>query len=99
IRVLAMDVSPDGSTIASNASGSVHIWRASDGVLLRTITATNTFCVAYSPDGSIISTGTQLFNAATGALIRNLNWPSGTVSSTTFTRDGRAVVAGGEDFP
>ena len=99
IRVLGMAFSPNGLTVASNASGRVHIWRVSDGALLRTITATNQSAVAYSPDGIILSTGTQLFNAATGALIRNLAWPSGTVTSTTFTKDGRAVVAAGEDFP
>jgi WD40 repeat protein len=100
IRVLGMDVSPDGTTAASNASGNVHIWRLSDGALLRTITATNGTAIAYSPDGTKISTGTQVFNAATGALIRNLNWPStGSVTSTTFTQDGSAVVVGGEDFP
>jgi WD40 repeat protein len=100
IRVLGMDVSPDGTTAASNSQGSIHIWRLSDGTRLRTFTATNRSAVAYSPDGKIISTGTQLFNAATGALIRNLNWPAtGSVTSTVFTKSGNAVVVGGEDFP
>jgi WD40 repeat protein len=100
LRVLAIAYSPDGATIASNSGGNVHLWRVSDGTLLRTIVATNVFAVAYSPDGTLISTGTQLFNAATGALVRNLAWPAGgSVTTTTFTKDGRAVVAGGEDFP
>jgi WD40 repeat protein len=99
IRVLAIAYSPDGTTVASNASGFIHLWRVSDGTLLRTITATNTFTVAYSPDGSLISTGTQLWNAATGALVRSLAWPSGDVTTTTFTHNGSEVVAAGEDFP
>jgi WD40 repeat protein len=98
-RVFAVSYSPDGANVASNASGHVHIWRVADGALLRTIEATNHNALAYSPDGTIISTGTQLFNAATGALIRNLTLPTGSVTSTTFTRDGRAVVVAGEDFP
>jgi len=100
IRVLAIAFSPDGTAVASNASGFIHVWRVSDGTLLRSITATNTFTVAYSPDGQLISTGTQLWNASTGALVRNLAWPSGgDVVSTTFTKNGAAVVDGGEDFP
>src|SRR5262249_55518066 len=45
-------------------------------------------------------TGTALYNAATGALVRTLTWPSGgSVTCTAFTHDGQAVVVGGEDFP
>jgi len=100
IRVLGIAYAPDGTNVASNASGFIHIWRVSDGTLLRTITATNTFTVAYSPDGHLLSTGTQIFDASTGALVRNLAWPAtGTVDATVFTHDGTAVVAAGEDFP
>jgi WD40 repeat protein len=99
IRVLAIAYSPDGTAVASNAQGNIHVWRVSDGALLRSFTATNTFTIAYSPNGQLISTGTQLWNASTGALVRNFGWPSGTVSSTTFTKDGAEVVDGGEDFP
>jgi WD40 repeat protein len=99
IRVLGMSYSPGGQTVASNASGRVHIWRVADGVLVRTITATNQTAIAYSPDGTLLSTGTQLWNAATGALVRTLAWPSGSPVATTFTRNGAAIISGGEDFP
>jgi WD40 repeat protein len=100
LRVLGMAYSPDGRNVASNASGNVHIWRVADGVLLRTIAARSHSAIAYSPDGTLLSTGDQLWNAATGALVRTLAWPSsGSVVTTTFTRNGAAVVTGGEDFP
>lgn len=99
-RVLALAYSPDGKTIASNASGSIHVWRVSDGALLLTIASVNQFAVAYSPDGTKLTTGYELFNATTGALIRRFAWPSGgDITGVTFNKDGSAVIAGGEDFP
>jgi WD40 repeat protein len=99
-RVFALAFAPDGKTLASNASGTIHIWRVSDGALLRSIETVNQSALAFSPDGRFLTTGFELFDAASGALIRSLPWPTGgDVSSVTFTKDGSAVVAGGEDFP
>jgi WD40 repeat protein len=98
-RVLALAFSPDGRNVASNASGKIDVWRVSDGALLKTISSVNPFAVAYSPDGRLLTTGFELFDATTGALVRKLPWPAGgDVSGVTFTKDGSAVVAGGEDF-
>src|SRR5262245_14823608 len=36
-RISAMSFAPDGNTLASNVSGNIHVWRVSDGTLLRTI--------------------------------------------------------------
>ena len=99
-RISGMSFAPDGNTLASNVSGNIHIWRVSDGVLLRTIVTNGRGKgVAYSPDGRLISTGTELFDAGSGALVQTLVWPSGSVTSTVFTHDGKAVVVAGEDFP
>jgi WD40 repeat protein len=99
-RISAMSFAPDGATLASNVSGNIHIWRVSDGTLLATIVTNGSGKgLAYSPDGRLISTGTQLFDAASGTLVQTLVWPSGSVTSTVFTGDGKAVVVGGEDFP
>lgn len=99
-RISAMSFAPDGNSLASNVSGNIHVWRVADGTLLLTILGTGGGKgIAYSPDSKLISTGTALYDAASGALVRTLTWPSGSVTCTAFTRDGRAVVVGGEDFP
>jgi len=99
-RISAMSFAPDGNTLASNVSANIHVWRVADGTLLLTILGTGGGKgIAYSPDGKLISTGTALYDAASGALVRTLAWPSGTVTCTAFTHDGQAVVVGGEDFP
>ena len=99
-RISAMSFAPSGDTLASNVSGNIHVWRVADGTLLLTILGTGGGKgLAFSPDGKLISTGTALYDAATGVLVRALTWPSGSVTCTTFTRDGNAVVVGGEDFP
>jgi WD40 repeat protein len=98
-RVFGVAYSPDGANLASNASGTIHIWRVSDGALLRTMTSTSTHAIAYSPDGALLTTGRDLFQASTGAHLRTFAWPSsGSVVSAAFTRDGGEVVVGGEDF-
>lgn len=99
-HITAMSFAPSGDTLASNVSGNIHVWRVADGTLLLTIIGTGGGKgLAFSPDGKLISTGTALYDAATGALVRTLTWPSGTVTCTTFTHDGQAVVVGGEEFP
>jgi WD40 repeat protein len=95
-----MSFAPDGNSLASNVSGNIHVWRVADGTLLLTILGTGGGKgIAFSPDSKLISTGTALYDAASGALVRTLSWPSGSVTCTVFTRDGQAVVVGGEDFP
>jgi WD40 repeat protein len=99
-HISAMSFAPDGKTLASNVSGNIHIWRVSDGVLLQTILGSGGGRgLAFSPDGKLISSGTALYDTGTGALVRMLTWPSGSVTCTVFTRNGEAVVVGGEDFP
>jgi WD40 repeat protein len=99
-HITAMSFAPDGNTLASNVSGNIHVWRVADGTLLQTILGTGGGRgIAFSPDSKLISTGTALYDAASGALVRTLSWPSGSVTCTVFTHDGQAVVVGGEDFP
>jgi WD40 repeat protein len=98
-RVLAMAISPDGQRIVSNASGTLNVWRVSDGALLLSIASVNQFAVSFSRDGRYITTGFELFDSTTGALVRNFPWPAGgDISAVTFTKDGSMVIAGGEDF-
>lgn len=96
-RVFAVAFSPDGARVASNASGTIHVWRIADGAQLVSIANVNQFALAYSPDGQFLTTGFELFDAQTGALVRRFTGQTGGVSAVTFTRDGGAVVAGGED--
>jgi WD40 repeat protein len=98
-RISALSFAPNGETLATNVSGNIHVWRVSDGTLQLTILGLGGGKgLAYSPDGKLISTGTQVFDAVDGSLVQTLAWPSGAVLSTAFSHDGLSVVAGGEDF-
>lgn len=98
----AVAFSPDGGLVASGSSDhTTKIWRASDGVLLRTLTQCSgvgcrgVSAVAFSPNGQIIAAAGRsldMWNAADGTLIRRLN---GTRSALAFSPDGQLIAAAG----
>jgi WD40 repeat protein len=104
--------SPDGTLLAtgnmSNQTGAVHIWRLSDGLLLRELDGigSSTYDVAFSPDGLTLAAvgfaGTdgvtaKIYDVASGALIRTLPTHSGDYSdSVAFSPDGSVIATGGE---
>ncbi|HNT35416.1 MAG TPA: hypothetical protein PKH07_10515, partial [bacterium] len=55
------------------------------------------YSVAFSPDGTKILTGANLWDATTGALIQTLEGHTGTVTSVAFSREGREIITGGTD--
>ena len=60
------------------------------------------YCVAFSPDGSRVVSGSEdntvrIWNVATGESEAELKGHSGRVSSVVFSPDGSHVVSGSED--
>jgi WD40 repeat protein len=97
----------DGSeVVTASADRALRVWRVPGGKLVRVVrlTATPT-SAAFSPDGRLLlatSKGraagkgrAQLFDAATGRLVREL--PVDDVTTAAFSPDGALVVTGLDD--
>ena len=102
--------SPDGELVASGGGGPLRYlflhYTATGQELWYAYTGTYITDVAYSPDGGIIGTGgtdnnIQLWDAATGTLVRTLSGHTDDVSCIAFSPDGAMLVsgAGGWDEP
>jgi WD40 repeat protein len=97
--------SPDGGLIASaGAEGTVKLWRAADGALLRTLTGHDGDVngVAFSPNGSYVASagadGTvRVWRTQDGRLLHTLVGEGGIVLSVAFAPDSQLVASGSED--
>jgi WD40 repeat protein len=97
--------SPDGGLIASaGAEGTVKLWRAADGALLRTLTGHDGDVngVAFSPNGSYVASagadGTvRVWRVQDGQLQHTLTHGGGIALSVAFAPNGQLLASGGED--
>ncbi len=96
----AICFAPDGKTIAS-AGGSIRIWNAADGKLLREIGNSDIFTVAFSPDGRTIAAGLGpdvfFWDPQSGREIRHLTGKGNRIVKLTFASDGNVLVCGDAD--
>ncbi len=95
---------PDGRSLASASDdGTLRIWTADTGSLLRTINAGSRMLdVCYSPDGRRLASAStnrvvQVWDAATGRSIAKLKGHTQWVSSLCFSPDGRRLASGSRD--
>ena len=101
--VRAVDFSPDGHRIVSgDAGGKIRMWDLASGASQeRSGSQLGVSSVAFGLDGrTIVSSGVgddriRIRNADTGAGIAVLKDPSGAVSATATSPDGRTIVDGG----
>jgi WD40 repeat protein len=98
--------SPDGRTIISSKySGSVEVWDANTGRLLRNLPTIHMLppnTVNYSPDGRTIVTTSndrtaRVWNAVTGELLHTLTGHTSWVNSATYSPDGRHILTASTD--
>lgn len=109
-RVVALDFSPDGQTIATGGgvpsrSGEVKLWRTSDGGLVREISPSHSdtvFSVAFSPDGKLLATAgadkfVKIFDAGSGKLVKQLSGHTHYVLGVSWRANGREIASSGAD--
>jgi WD40 repeat protein len=103
--VFALAYSPDGRILATGnpkTKGSVKLWDAADGTLIRTIEGTS-YCssMSFSPDGKRLAAAEhntiRLWNVADGTLARTLEGHAHNVFSIAYSPDGKRLGSGGWD--
>jgi serine/threonine protein kinase len=82
----------------------VDLGRVSDGSLVRTLTGhtDGVFSVSFSPDGSLLASGSgddtiKLWRVSDGSLVRTLTGHTDGVRSVSFSPDGRLLASGSWD--
>ena len=97
--VLALDFSPDGSTLAAgDLDKSLVLWDLKRRTAHVTVASHRVTGVAFSPDGKTLAScgsdgNVHLWHAATGGEMATLP-NSCTVTSVVFSRDGQTLAAG-----
>jgi WD40 repeat protein len=97
--------SPDGELLAAGTgTGEVHIWRAANGMPLRTLKGLTDWIwsIVFSPDGRILASGgsdqtVRLWDVNTGQLLANLQEHTNRLRSIAFSPTGRMLASAGED--
>lgn len=106
-NTLAVSYSSDGQMVAAAGNSKVKVWRASDGMLLRTFDRYRTLSLVrfsrstdspdvlaiYGQDSDDVN-GVKLWRVADGALLLNIPFPITGVSTIDLTPDGQTLVVG-----
>jgi WD40 repeat protein len=121
LHTLAVALSPDGRLLATG--GIVHrssrekvvdppvrLWELASGQEVATLQghAESTLCLAFSPDGRLLASGSgdrwsdddhtvRIWDVATARELRRFEAHRGMVNAIAFTPDGRSVVSASED--
>ncbi|MBC7318837.1 PD40 domain-containing protein [Candidatus Bipolaricaulota bacterium] len=103
-RIRCVTYSPDGKWLAVGTSIRVEL-READTLELAALLTGHTepvLSVAFSPDGSLLASGSwdgtiKLWNVATGEELRTLTGHTGYVYSVAFSPDGKILASGSDD--
>ena len=94
-----MDVDPSGRYLVATSEHDVAIWQREKGWLLRTLTGhrSEVHAVAFSPDGTLVASGTDdgelaLWRVADGRRIWNKTQADSHIAGVRFTRDGSIMT-------
>jgi hypothetical protein len=98
--IMDVEFSPDGAKVASSSRGEVRLWSVSDGTLLfileRHPDKDIPSEVTFSPDGTLLSDGAQVWRVSNGRLIRILGDGSKRLTAA-FSPDGALLAVEGDD--
>ncbi len=109
-RVLALEFSPDGKTLAAGGgeasrSGELTLWNVADGKLVRTFTDAHSdtvYGVDFSRDGKLLASAAadkfvKVFDLSTGNHVRSYEGHTHHVMDVSWKGDGTQLVSAGAD--
>ncbi|MEG4809466.1 serine/threonine-protein kinase [Microcoleus sp. F8-D3] len=105
-NVNAIALSPDGQTLVSASFGTIRIWNARTGRLLRPLYSVHSKksvnTLAVSPDNSILASGGDdnnviLWDLKTGRRMRTISAHAAAVNTIAFSTDGKTLASGSND--
>lgn len=112
-RVVGLDFSPDGTTLAVGLAGQVQLWWAPDGGLQRRLQGCPGYAATFSPDGRTLAAGGRvagergrfvgllcLWQVSDGTILHRMQGQSPwgfQVNSVAFSPDGQLVASNYDD--